>query len=81
MPDRSMTVNLLPLDPHLQPLVDQAHAACKTNGDFSSECVAAWDVVETMQAAVADQRRQPLSNFERYCQDRPDGLECRIYDV
>jgi len=66
----------------LQAFIEQARAACNTSGNLSSECAAAWDAVEEVQAAVADRRAQDAkSNFERYCEERPDALECKVYDV
>jgi len=66
----------------LQELIEQAHTVCQTSGDLSSECAVAWDTVEEVQAAAADRRAQePKSNFERYCEERPDALECKIYDT
>jgi uncharacterized protein YgiB involved in biofilm formation len=75
------SMDLTNLKQELQTLVDYARDACSTNGDLSSECAAAWDAVEEMQAATADRRSQEKTFFDRYCIERPDALECRIYDV
>ncbi len=70
------------LQQQIQTMIEQARTACSTNGDLSSECAVAWDAVEEMQAAAADRRYSAQkTNFDRYCDDRPDALECRIYDV
>ena len=70
------------LEAELQELVQYARTACDTNGALSSECAVAWDAVEEIQAAVADRRyHQTQTEFERYCSDHPDALECRVYDV
>jgi CP12 domain len=69
------------LEEQLPSMLEQARTACSTNGDLSSECAAAWDAVEEVQAATADQRFHAKTSLDRYCDERPDALECRIYDV
>lgn len=69
------------LEEQLPSMLEQARTACSTNGALSSECAAAWDAVEEVQAATADRRLQPKTSLERYCDERPDAAECRIYDV
>jgi uncharacterized protein YgiB involved in biofilm formation len=81
MPDSIGTVDLDRLQQELQKMVEQARSTCKVSGDMSSECAAAWDAVEEMQAATADRAAHQKTDFERYCETRPDALECRIYDV
>ncbi|MFB2934470.1 Calvin cycle protein CP12 [Aerosakkonemataceae cyanobacterium BLCC-F154] len=63
--------------------IDQAREACKTTGDYSTECAAAWDAVEEMQTAKADRlgKERSTNSLEKYCQQRPDADECRMYDV
>lgn len=60
----------------------EARAVCETKGDTSSECAAAWDVVEELQAEAAHQREgeSPKNSLQQYCDDNPDALECRVYD-
>jgi benzoyl-CoA reductase/2-hydroxyglutaryl-CoA dehydratase subunit BcrC/BadD/HgdB len=48
---------------------------------ISLQCAAAWDVVEEVQAAIADRRESAKTNFEQFCEDRPDAAECRVYDI
>jgi len=61
--------------------IEQARAACDVNGGSSSECAAAWDAVEELQAEASHQRQtKPKSSFEKYCDDNPDAAECRVYD-
>lgn len=58
-----------------------ARAACDTNGSSSSECAAAWDAVEELQAEASHQQQiKPKNSLERYCDDNPDAAECRVYD-
>ena len=61
--------------------LEQARAACDINGSTSSECAAAWDAVEELQAAAADKKQQaPKNPLEQYCDDNPEAAECRIYE-
>ena len=69
------------LEEQLPSMLEQARTACSTNGELSSECAAAWDAVEEVQATTADRRLHPKSSLDRYCEERPDAVECRIYDV
>jgi len=58
-----------------------ARQICDVSGAASGECAAAWDAVEELQAEAAHQREgQPKSSFEKYCDDNPEAVECRIYD-
>jgi hypothetical protein len=75
------TNDTAPLEQQLQSMLEQARFACSNNGELSSECAVAWDAVEEMQAASSDRRLKQKTNFDRYCEERPDALECRIYDV
>jgi hypothetical protein len=62
---------------------EQARTVCDTKGGNSSECAAAWDAVEELQAEAAHQRSKegaPKTSFEKYCDDNPDADECRVYD-
>lgn len=60
---------------------EQARAVCDTKGGTSSECAAAWDAVEELQAEAAHKRQvKPKSSLEQYCDDNPDADECRIYE-
>ena len=61
---------------------EEARAVCAAKGATSPECAAAWDEVEELQAAAADQRREKkaLNSLEAYCAENPDAEECRIYE-
>ncbi|NJM48217.1 MAG: CBS domain-containing protein [Alkalinema sp. RU_4_3] len=61
---------------------EEARAICERQGATSPECAAAWDALEELQAAAADQRRkQPAKNsLQQYCEANPDAQECRIYE-
>jgi len=60
----------------------EAREVCSSEGSTSSECAAAWDVVEELQAEAAHQREnQPQkTSLEKYCDDNPEAAECRIYE-
>lgn len=62
--------------------LENARAVCSTDGSTSAECAAAWDAVEELQAEASHQRQShPQKNsLEKYCDDNPDAVECRIYD-
>lgn len=66
---------------------EEARAICKEKGDTSAECAAAWDAVEELQMAAADQRKKEQTStktssqsFQQYCEENPDADECRIYE-
>ena len=68
---------------NLEQALEEAHVVCSREGDASPACAARWDVVEELQAALAHHRAKQTSGstFEDYCNENPDSLECRIYDV
>lgn len=61
---------------------ENARKECDVNGANSAECAAAWDAVEELQAEASHQRQssKPKNALEKYCDDNPDALECRVYD-
>jgi CBS domain-containing protein len=61
---------------------EDARAICKAKGETSSECAAAWDAVEELQAAAADRRnkQETKTSLQAYCEANPDSEECRIYE-
>lgn len=61
---------------------EQARSVCDVSGSSSTECAAAWDAVEELQAEAAHQRQNvaPKTSLEEYCDDNPDAAECRVYD-
>jgi hypothetical protein len=70
------------MEKELQAAIDQARAISKQGNDQQA-AAAAWDVVEEIQAEMSHQRQDhPAKNhFEEYCDDYPDALESRMYDV
>jgi CP12 domain len=65
----------------IQDEVEQARAVCDTTGSTSAECAAAWDAVEELQAEASHQRQsKPKNSLEKYCDDNPEAVECRVYE-
>ncbi|MEA5510793.1 Calvin cycle protein CP12 [Crocosphaera sp. UHCC 0190] len=62
--------------------LSNAREVCSVEGSTSGDCAAAWDAVEELQAEAAHQRqKQPTqTSLEKYCDDNPDAVECRVYD-
>jgi hypothetical protein len=60
---------------------EEAKRACEESGPDSAACAVGWDNVEELQAARAHAAKATKPNsLERYCDDNPDALECRVYD-
>jgi CP12 domain len=58
-----------------------AREACDINGVTSGVCAAAWDAVEELQAEASHQREsQTGTEFNEYCDNNPDAVECRVYE-
>ena len=60
---------------------ESAREVCSTDAT-SAECAAAWDTVEELSAEAAHQKQKTpeKSSLEKYCDDNPDALECRVYE-
>ena len=61
---------------------ESAREVCSTEGDTSGECAAAWDSVEELSAEASHQKQSDpqKTSLEKYCDDNPDALECRVYE-
>ncbi|MFN5854832.1 MAG: Calvin cycle protein CP12 [Pseudanabaenaceae cyanobacterium] len=58
-----------------------AREACEISGPGSKECAAAWDAVEELQAEASHQKQGKEKNsLEKFCDDNPDAVECRLYE-
>ena len=76
-----ITQTMSNLEKQIEEEREQARAACDLNGETSGECAAAWDAVEELQAEASHKRQvKPKNAFEKYCDDNPDAVECRIDD-
>jgi CBS domain-containing protein len=71
------------LEQQLQEEIQQARTICNQKGIRSEECAAAWDVVEELQSEIAHQRAEKIDKtaFEDYCDEYPEALEARLYDL
>ncbi|MCG6133726.1 MAG: CBS domain-containing protein [Nostoc sp. LLA-1] len=71
------------LEQQLQDEIKKARAVCAQKGVHSEECAAAWDVIEELQSEMAHQRSEKIytTAFEDYCDEYPEALEARIYDM
>ncbi len=60
-----------------------ARQAGETHGVSSAACAAAWDIVEELQAEAAHQKAEALHRtaFEDYCEEFPEAMEARMYEV
>ena len=60
---------------------EDARAVCDTKGATSPECAAAYDALEEMQAEASHKKEAPQkTNFQKYCDENPEAVECRIDD-
>lgn len=71
------------LEQQLQDEIKKSRAVCAQKGIRSEECAAAWDVVEELQSEIAHQRAEKIHKtaFEDYCDEYPEALEARMYDM
>lgn len=71
------------LEQEIEKAVASARAICAEKGANSRECAVAWDIVEELEAEAAHQRAKKLekTSFDKYCDEFPEALEARIYDV
>ncbi|MEL6929574.1 MAG: Calvin cycle protein CP12 [Cyanobacteria bacterium J06600_6] len=60
---------------------ETAREVCSADAT-SGECAAAWDSVEELSAEAAHQKQNApaKSSLEKYCDENPDALECRVYE-
>jgi CBS domain-containing protein len=73
----------LTLEAAIKEAVQQARKVCAEKGPTSKDCAAAWDIVEELQAEAAHQRneRLPKTAFDEYCEEYPEAMEARVYEV
>ncbi|MEM9923363.1 MAG: Calvin cycle protein CP12 [Cyanobacteria bacterium P01_D01_bin.50] len=63
--------------------VAEARETCELNGNNSSDCAVAWDIVEELQAEKSHQKqaKQTKNSLDNYCASHPEADECRVYDI
>ena len=69
------------LDAELQVALEHARRLTAMYGTELSDVAVAWDIVEELLATKARQRQAQPTAFNEYCEQFPDALEARIYDV
>ncbi len=70
------------IEDEIEVALQEARSICKEKGETNPDCAAAWDVVEELQAEIADQKasKKATTPFAQYCSDNPNAPECRIYE-
>jgi len=71
------------LSDEIEKAVASARAIGAEKGPNSRECAVAWDIVEELEAEAAHQRAKKLDKtaFDQYCEEFPEAIEARMYDV
>jgi CP12 domain len=71
------------LDDRIQAAIAEARATSATYGATSTKAAVAWDIVEELEAEAAHQRVNKAEHtaLTDYCNEFPDALEARMYDV
>ncbi|XP_021770076.1 calvin cycle protein CP12-1, chloroplastic-like [Chenopodium quinoa] len=69
------------LSDNVEKSIKEAQETC-SDDPVSSECVAAWDVVEEVSAAASHARDKAKDSdpLEEFCKDNPETDECKTYD-
>lgn len=60
--------------------VERAKRVCENPTDHHT-CAIAWDLVEDYETTLRRMKQQYDDPMETYCQEDPNALECRIYDM
>ena len=78
-----MSTTLLPTYDDLNQKIKEAIAKARSLSEQGKDQLAAvaWDKVEQLRAKIAEQKAEPKTNFEQYCDDNPSAVGCLIYDV
>lgn len=71
------------IDQRITAAIAEARAISSEHGANSPKAAVAWDIVEELEAEAAHQKvkLQGKTAFTEYCEEFPDALEARIYDV
>ncbi|MCE2718155.1 MAG: Calvin cycle protein CP12 [Dolichospermum sp.] len=72
-----------PIEEAIFEAIVKARTTCEENGNSSTNCVLAWNVVEKLEVEKAYQKqvKHRKTSLEEYCEMYPDALECLIYDI
>lgn len=69
------------LETSLKGALEHARRLIQMHGAQHPDVAIAWETVEELQTAQANRKASRRSGFERYCDEYPEALECRMYDV
>ncbi|MEL6222238.1 MAG: Calvin cycle protein CP12 [Cyanobacteria bacterium J06627_8] len=69
------------LQVQIQEARDYARMITEISGVSSPEAAVAWDIVEELMAARADQKLKVKNTFEDYCTAYPEAPEARMYEI
>lgn len=68
------------LESRIMAALEHARRLTAMYGTDNVEVAIAWETVEELQDAKANQRVSAPSAFAQYCATHPDAPECRIYE-
>lgn len=70
------------IEERIEEAIEEAREASHRPEATPAERAAAWDAVEELQAEASHQKqaKPEKTSLERYCDDNPDAVECRLYD-
>ncbi|MEM6255178.1 MAG: CP12 domain-containing protein [Cyanobacteria bacterium P01_D01_bin.156] len=70
------------LETQLKAALEHARRLTEMHGTQSIDTAIAWEAVEELEKAQnSHQRSNPTVSFACYCEENPDALEARMYDV
>ena len=76
----SRSASLSSLESALQAALEHARRLTEMYGTDNVEVALAWETVEELETAKAQQKAKAPTAFERYCAAYPDAPECRLYE-
>ena len=70
------------LQQEIEEAIQSTRDFCADNNHSPQECIAAWKIVEEMQAEAAHQQATKLNKtaLEEYCEENPEFMEISILD-
>jgi hypothetical protein len=78
-----MQTQALSLAQQIEVALVEARAVSAQFGPISTEAAIAWDIVEELEAEAAHQRVKNAGKtaFSHYCDEFPEAIEARMYEV
>jgi CBS domain-containing protein len=70
------------LEQEIEEAIKYAREFCADNSHSSQDCIAAWKIVEELQAEAAHQQATKLEKtaLEEYCEENPEFMEVAMLD-